>query len=122
MLEELRRRNHAESTIHAYLHTVEHLSRYFHQIFSSSSRSAWPGAYPPVSGRIVHAVESGPEHRDAAVGSLTFLLCPGIEERMELCRDAVSEEDSALAAGAEPGRSGASDRRGGVSPFIASCG
>ena len=31
MLEELRRRNYAESTIHAYLHTVEHLSRYFHR-------------------------------------------------------------------------------------------
>jgi hypothetical protein len=27
MLEELRRRNYAESTIHAYIHTVEHFSR-----------------------------------------------------------------------------------------------
>ena len=26
MLEELRRRNYAESTIHAYLHTVEHFA------------------------------------------------------------------------------------------------
>ena len=31
MLEELRRRNYAESTIRAYLHTVEHFSRYFHR-------------------------------------------------------------------------------------------
>ena len=31
MLEELRRRNYAESTIHAYIHTVEHFSRYFHR-------------------------------------------------------------------------------------------
>ena len=31
MLEELRRRNYAESSIHAYLHTVEPLSRYFHR-------------------------------------------------------------------------------------------
>jgi hypothetical protein len=30
MLEELRRRNYAESTIHAYLRTVEHFAGYFH--------------------------------------------------------------------------------------------
>jgi hypothetical protein len=30
MLEELRRRNYAESTIHTYIHTVEHFSRNFH--------------------------------------------------------------------------------------------
>ena len=29
MLEELRRRN--ESTIHAYIHTVDHFSRHFHR-------------------------------------------------------------------------------------------
>jgi hypothetical protein len=31
MREELRRRNYAESTIHAYIHTVEHFSRHFHR-------------------------------------------------------------------------------------------
>ena len=30
MLEELRRRNFAETTIRSYLHGVEHVSRYFH--------------------------------------------------------------------------------------------
>ena len=30
MIEELRRRNFAESTIRAYVHSVEHFSRYFH--------------------------------------------------------------------------------------------
>jgi hypothetical protein len=30
MLEELGRRNYAESTIHAYIHTVEHFRRHFH--------------------------------------------------------------------------------------------
>jgi hypothetical protein len=31
MLEELRRRNFAETTIRSYLHGVEHFSRYFHR-------------------------------------------------------------------------------------------
>ena len=31
MLEELLRRNYAESTIHTYIHTVEHFSRHFHR-------------------------------------------------------------------------------------------
>src|SRR3979490_3005996 len=31
MLEELTRRNYAESTIHTYIHTVEHFSRHFHR-------------------------------------------------------------------------------------------
>src|ERR1022692_3364668 len=31
MLEELRRRNYAESTIDTYIHTVEHFSRHFHR-------------------------------------------------------------------------------------------
>ena len=31
MLEALRRRNYAESTITTYIHTVEHFSRYFHR-------------------------------------------------------------------------------------------
>ena len=31
MLEELRRRNYAESTIHAYIQTVEHFSRHFYR-------------------------------------------------------------------------------------------
>src|SRR5258705_13264445 len=30
MLEELRRRNYAESTIHAYIRTVEHFAGHFH--------------------------------------------------------------------------------------------
>jgi hypothetical protein len=32
MLEELRRRNYAESTICIYIRTVEHFSRYFHRL------------------------------------------------------------------------------------------
>ena len=46
MIEELRRRNFAESTIRSYVHGVEHFSRYFHRrpdqlgpsIFASTRR------------------------------------------------------------------------------------
>ncbi len=88
MIEELRRRNYAESTIHAYIQTVEHFSRHFHR----SPDQAWSRAHSRVSGRVVHAVETGPEYCDAAVGSLTFLLCSGVEARLECGRDTVSEE------------------------------
>ena len=98
MLEELRRRNYADSTIDAYIQTVEHFSR-----LPSFTRSAWPRAYSPVSGRIVHALEAGSEHRNAALGRFALLLCTGVEARLERCRDTISEESSALAAGAEPG-------------------
>jgi len=39
----------------------------------------------PVSGRVVHAVEAGPEHCDAAVAATAFLLCSGVEARLERC-------------------------------------
>ena len=90
MLEELPRRNYAESTIHAYIQTVEHFSRHFHR----------------------SPDQLGPEHRNPALGSFTLLLRSSVEARLERCRNAGSEEGTALTAGAEPGRSGASDRRG----------
>jgi hypothetical protein len=59
MLEELRRRNYAESTIHTYVNTVEHFSRHFHRppdqlgpeqsrqyqaaLFTQLGRRAWTG-------------------------------------------------------------------------------
>ena len=94
MLEELRRRNYAESTIRSYLHEVEHFSRHFHR----STRSAWSRTHSRVSGSAVHALEAGPEHCDAAAGSPALLLYSGAEARLEHCRDAVSEEGSAPAA------------------------
>ena len=108
MLEELRRRNYAESTIHAYLRTVEHFAGYFHL----PSRPTGAGAHPPVSSRHVHPVEAGPEHRDARACGAALLLHPGLEARLECCRDAVSEEGSAPAACAQPGRDRTSDRCG----------
>jgi hypothetical protein len=63
MLEELRRRNYAESTIHIYIYTVEHFSRHFHR-----SPDQLGSADSPGSGRAVHALEAGPEHRVEVVG------------------------------------------------------
>jgi len=39
MLEELRRRNYAGSTIHAQIHTLEHFSQHFHR--RPDFREAW---------------------------------------------------------------------------------
>ena len=46
MLEELRRRNFAETTIHSYIHGVEHFSRYFHRPLISSARSTFAATRP----------------------------------------------------------------------------
>jgi len=87
MLEEPRRRNYAESTIHIYIHTVEHFSQHFHR-----SPDQLGPSYSPVSGRAVHALEAGPEHRNPTLGRFALLLCPSVEARLECCRNAVSEE------------------------------
>ena len=83
MLEELRRRNYAESIHHPRLHSH---SRAFQSALPSFTRSAWPRAYSPVSSRVVHALEAGPEHRNAALGRFALLLCTGVEARLERCQ------------------------------------
>ena len=111
MLEELRRRNFAESTIHTYIHTVEHFSRYFHR----SPDQLGPEHIRQYQATLFTRWKLAPNTVIPALGRFTLLLYSGVEARLERCRDAVSEEGAALAAGAEPGRSGASDRRGRVS-------
>lgn len=46
MLEELRRRNYAESTIDAYIHTVEHFSQHFHRSPDHLARSTFASIRP----------------------------------------------------------------------------
>src|ERR1700693_2892595 len=108
MLEELRRRNYAESTIDAYIHTVEHFSRHFHR----SPDQLGPEHIRQYQAALFTRWKLAPNTRNAALGRFALLLCTGVEARLERCRDTVSEEGSASAAGAQPGRSGASDRRG----------
>ena len=111
MLEELRRRNYAESTIHTYIHTVEHFSRHFHR----SPDQLGPEHIRQYQAALFTRWKLAPNTVIAALGRFTLLLCTGVEARLERCRDTVSEEGFALAAGAEPGRSRTSDRRGRVS-------
>ncbi len=111
MLEELRRRNYAESTIQIYVHTVEHFSRHFHR----SPDQLGPEQIREYQAALFTRWKAVPQHRNPALGRFTLLLCTGVEARLERCRDTVSEEGFAPAAGAEPGRSSAPDRRGRVS-------
>lgn len=98
MLEELRHRNYAESTIDAYIHTVEHFSRHFHR----SPDPLDPGHIRHYQAALFMRWKLAPEYRNPTLGRFALLPCTGVEARLERCRD----EGSTLAAGTEPGRSG----------------
>ena len=105
MLEELRRRNFADSTIRSYLHAVEHFSRYFHR----RPDQLGPEHIRQYQAALFTKLKFSPEHCDPAVGCLTLLLYSGVEKRLEHCRDALSEEGSAPARDTRPGGSRAPD-------------
>ena len=111
MLEELRRRNYAEPTIHAYIHTVEHFSRHFH----GSPDQLGPEHIRQYQAALFTRWKLAPNTVTQRLAALRFFYVQGVEARLERCRNAVSEEGFAFAAGAEPGRSCMSDRRGRVS-------
>lgn len=46
MIEELQRRNFAESTIRSYVHGVEHFSQYFHRRPTGLARSMFASIKP----------------------------------------------------------------------------
>ncbi len=71
MLEELRRRNFADSTIRSYLHGVEHFSRYFHR----RPDQLGPEHIREYQVALFTKLEVQPEHCDPAAGCFTrFLL------------------------------------------------
>ena len=94
MLEELQRRNFADTTIRTYLHGVEHFSRYFHR----PPDQLGPEDIRKYQAAAVHQVQVQPEHRHPAAGVSALLLHSRVEARLEHRRDALSEE------GASPSR------------------
>ena len=110
MIDELRRRNYAESTIDAYIHTVEHFSRHFHRSPDQLGASIFASIRPRCS-----RAGTWPQTPYPALGRFALLLCAGVEARLERCRDTVSEEGFAPARDTQPGRSRPLDRRGRVS-------
>ena len=98
MLEELERRNYAQTTIHCYLRAVAEFSLHFNH----PPNQLWNGAHPPVSSPSIRATKASTEHCDAAACRLAILLHQDTEEAMEYRRDSVSQVGSTVGSnGAE---------------------
>lgn len=100
MLEELRRRNYAQSTIDCYLRTVEHFSRHFNR----SPDQLGPEHIREYRAAFVHEVEVGVEHGEPATGGTALLLCSGSKTRLERWRNALPEEGCPPAADPQSGK------------------
>ena len=105
MLEELRRRNFADTTVRTYLHGVAHFSQYFHR----PPDQLGPEEIRKYQAALFTTVEVQPEHCNPAAGGSAFLLHSRIEARLEHRRDALSEEGASPSSGTQPGRSRATD-------------
>jgi integrase/recombinase XerD len=92
MIEELQRRNFAETTIRSYVHGVEHFSRFFHR----RPDQLGPEHIRQYQAMLFHQVEVQSEHRDTTPWRSAVLLYQGVEEELERCRDALSEEGHPL--------------------------
>jgi Phage integrase, N-terminal SAM-like domain len=108
MLEELRRRNYAESTIHIYIHTVEHFSRHFHR----SPDQLGPEQIRQYQAALFTRWKLAPNTVTQRLAALRFFYVQVLKRGWSVAETPYPKQGSALAAGAEPGRSGASDRRG----------
>ena len=111
MLQELRRRNFADSTIRSYLHAVEHYSRYFHR----RPDQLGPEHIRQYQAALFTKLKFSPNTVTLRLAALRFFYIQVLKPRLERCRDTVSEEDPASAPSAQPGRSRTSDRCGAVS-------
>ena len=108
MLEALRRRNCAESTIATYIHTVEHFSRYFHRRpdqLGLEQIAQYQAALLPW--RLADIVT-------LRLAALRFFYVQVLSEAGAL-PDTLSQEGVASSGDTQPGGGRASDRRGRVS-------
>jgi site-specific recombinase XerD len=103
MLEELRRRNFADSTIRSYLHAVEHYSRYFHR----RPDQLGPEHIRQYQAALFTKLKFSPNTVTLRLAALRFFYIQVLKRGWS--RDALSEEDSAPARDTQPGRSRASD-------------
>ena len=105
MLEELHRRNFADTTIRTYLHGVAHFSRYFRR----PPDQLGPEDIRKYQAMLFTIVEVQPEYSHPAAGVATFLLHPRVEAWLEYRRDTLSEEGASPSGGTQSGRSRATD-------------
>ena len=105
MLEELERRNYAQTTIDCYSRR-----RTLLPVLSPFTRSVRSEAHPRVSGGVVQEVEVGAEHGEPAIGGAAFLLHPDAQEGLERGGNSVSEKDIPLAHDSQSGRGRSPDR------------
>ncbi len=107
MLEELERRNYAQTTIACYIQTIEDFARHFHcppdQLTPEHIRTS---AHPRVPSVFVPREKAGCIHRDATTCGSAVPLHADDQESLERGRDPLSEEDALPAQHPEPGRSG----------------
>jgi integrase/recombinase XerD len=92
MLEELERRNYAQTTIDCYIRTIEDFARHFHRP---------PDQHTPEHIREYQAFlfrerKLGRIHRDATTCGSAVLLHADDQESLERGRDPLSEEDAPL--------------------------
>src|ERR1700683_4945164 len=99
MLEELERRNYAQTTIDCYLRAVAEFS------LSPLSDPVRTGTHPPVSSSVIRPTKVSTEHCDATPRRFAILLHQDAEETMEHCRHSVSQESTTSADHPEHGRS-----------------
>jgi site-specific recombinase XerD len=105
MIEELRRRNFADSTIRSYLHAVEHFSRYFHR----RPDQLGPEHIRQYQAALFTKLKFSPNTVTLRLAALRFFYNSGVEERLEHRRDALSEEGFSPSGDTQLGAGRASD-------------
>ena len=111
MLEELRRRNYAESTIHAYIHTVEHFSRHFHR----SPDQLGPEHIRQYQAALFTRWKLAPNSVTQRLAALRFFYVQVLKRGWSVAETPYPKKVLHLPQGAELGRSRTSNRRGRVS-------
>lgn len=105
MLEELRRRNFADTTVRTYLHGVAHFSRYFRR----PPDQLGPEAIRKYQAMLFTELKYSPNTVILRLASLRFFYIHVLKRGWSIRRDALSEEGAAPSRGTQSGRSRATD-------------